>query len=403
MKTFKRILILALLPALMTACTSRTAQKETQTGVHADSAITNPLLLYVGTYTRKEGHVNGKATGVYVYQMDTLTGALEYVSTSPSTTNPSYLVIKPDGRFLYAVNETGSSNPDSSGTVTAFALENGGRELVRLNSVPSAGNYPCHVITDQEGEWLVVSNYGSGNNALFPIDADGRIGMFVSADQHSGNGPTPRQQQPHAHMAVMSVNNQFVYACDLGTDRIYIYQFQPTQGKLLPTPDNYNTQPGAGPRHLTLHPRLQTAYVVCELNGTIECMRLDTVSGQLIRFQVIATLTEGNPGEASCADIHITPSGKYLYASNRGSYNSIAMYTVDEKTGELTWIGSQHVKGKTPRSFIIDPTGQFLLVANQDTDNIVTFRINPESGILMDTGIESNVPTPVCLKFMPRL
>ncbi|MBN1414718.1 MAG: beta-propeller fold lactonase family protein, partial [Bacteroidales bacterium] len=118
---------------------------------------------------------------------------------------------------------------------------------------------------------------------------------------------------------------------------------------------------------------------------------------------VIATLTEGNPGEASCADIHITPSGKYLYASNRGSYNSIAMYTVDEKTGELTWIGSQHVKGKTPRSFIIDPTGQFLLVANQDTDNIVTFRINPESGMLMDTGIESNVPTPVCLKFMPRL
>lgn len=397
------MLLFALLPAIMTGCTSRTGQKETETGIHADAAAKNPMLLYVGTYTRKEGHVNGKATGVYVYRMDTATGALEYVSTSPSTTNPSYLAIDPGGRFLYAVNETGSNNPDSSGTITAFALKNGGRELAFINSVTSAGNYPCHIMADQKGKWLVVSNYGSGNNALFPIEPDGRIGMAVAADQHTGKGPTPRQQQPHAHMAVISANNKFVYACDLGTDRIYVYRLLTSPGKLAPTPVNYHTQPGAGPRHMVLHPNLQTAYVVGELNGTIECMRVDTVSGKLSRFQVMATLTEGNPNEASCADIQITPSGKFLYASNRGTYNTIAMYAIDDVSGELTWLGSQHVKGKTPRSFVIDPTGQFLLVANQDSDNIVTFRIHPESGKLMDTGVESNVPTPVCLKFMPRL
>jgi 6-phosphogluconolactonase len=173
-------------------------------------------------------------------------------------------------------------------------------------------------------------------------------------------------------------------------------------GKLIPTSINYTTQPGSGPRHLTFHPFKSIAYVVNELNGTIECMRVDTLTGALTKFQTISTLAEGNSNEASCADIHIAPSGNYLYASNRGPFNNIAMYSINSKTGELSLIGHQSVKGKTPRNFIIDPSGTYLLVANQDSDNVVTFRIDQETGKLIDIGVEASMPAPVCLKFLPN-
>jgi len=183
-------------------------------------------------------------------------------------------------------------------------------------------------------------------------------------------------------------------------DTIYIYKLNTTTGILSLTGHNYATAAGAGPRHMEFHPSLNLAYVVNELNGTIEVMDVEPATGTLNRIQVISTLETGVKTNASCADIHLTPSGKFLYASNRGNVNNIAMYKVNQETGKLTITGHQPVKGKTPRNFVIDPTGKFLLVANQDTGNVITFRIDQETGNLEDTGFETKIPSPVCLKFL---
>jgi 6-phosphogluconolactonase len=361
---------------------------------------TTSKILYIGTYTDKESHVDDKATGIYVYKLDMATGTLSPVSTSPGTVNPSYIQVHPSGQWIYAVNETGSSQGDPSGTVSAFRLTKGGTVLEFINTVPSAGNYPCFIQIDQTGHFAMVANYGSGTVSLLPLKADGSLGTAVSTDRHAGRGPSDRQEAAHAHMIEVSPDNQFAYSCDLGTDKIYRYLLDTENGTLIASGDPYSTKPGSGPRHLVFHPVKNFVYVVNELNGTIECMTADTLTGKLSGFQIISTLAAGDGHDAGCADIHIAPSGNFLYASNRGTYNNIAMYSIAEDTGTLTLIGHQDVKGKTPRSFVIDPTGTYLLVANQDSDNVVTFRIDPETGKLIDTGIEASIPTPVCLKFL---
>jgi 6-phosphogluconolactonase len=376
-------------------------KNHTMKNVHdSEAADTAFNILYVGTYTEKEAHVDGKATGIYVYKLDMTTGTLSYISTSPETTNPSYIQVHPRGQWLYAVNETGSTQGEPSGTVSAFRLSKGGTVLEFINTVPSGGNYPCFIQIDKTGRFGLVANYGSGTVALLPLNADGSLGTAVSTDRHAGRGPSERQETAHAHTIEVSPDNRFAYSCDLGTDKIYCYLLDTAKGKLVASGDPYATQPGSGPRHLAFHPLKNFVYVINELNGTIEGMTVDTQTGSLSRFQIISTLAEGNGRTASCADIHITPSGKFLYASNRGTNNNIAMYAIAENNGTLTLIGHQEVKGKTPRNFVIDPTGSYLLVANQDSDNVVTFRIDPVTGKLIDTGIEVSIPTPVCLKFL---
>lgn len=365
----------------------------------SDLQDTSSMILYVGTYTEKEAHVEGKATGIYIYSLDRVSGKLSYIGNSPATINPSYIDIHPSGKWIYAVNEIGKQN-ESTGTVSVFKLIRDGRAMEFINSVSSEGNYPCFIRVDQTGKFAMTANYGSGTVALLPINADGSLGHAVSVDQHEGSGLLSRQEAPHAHMIINSSDNRFAYSCDLGTDQIYIYRFDTEQGQLIPSGNHYSTQPGSGPRHLTFHPFKNFAYVINELNGTIECMQVDSLTGDLSRFQIISTLADGNGREAASADIHVTPSGHYLYASNRGGFNNIAMYSIHDQTGELTLIGHQDVKGKTPRNFVIDPSGTYLLVANQNTDNVVTFRIDPATGKLTDMGVESNIPTPVCLKFL---
>jgi 6-phosphogluconolactonase len=246
----------------------------------------------------------------------------------------------------------------------------------------------------------MTANYGNGTVALLPLRPDGSLMEATSVDQHMLKNALPDQNGAHAHMIIPSPYDNFVYAVDLGTDKIYLYKIDYTESKFISLGLDTETKPGAGPRHMVFHPFKNLAYVVNEVNGSIEAMRADTVTGLLTRFQVISTLSEGNSREAACADIHISPSGKYLYASNRGNINNIAMYEIGTETGQLTLIGHQPVKGKTPRNFIIDPTGTYLLVANQNSDNIVTFRIDQANGTLIETGFEVTVPAPVCLKFL---
>ncbi len=350
-----------------------------------------PVWIYIGTYTQKESHVDGNAEGIYIYEMNPTTGVLTHVATSPKTVNPSYLTIHPDGKWLYAANET------SDGKVSAFRINREKKQLEFINSVSSQGNSPCYVSTDKSGKFVMTANYGSGTIALLAINEDGSLKESTSIEKHKGKGPDPRQESPHAHMIRTGNDNQFVYAVDLGIDKIITYKLNTEKASLTKTLE-YSTQPGAGPRHLAFHKNNKWAYVVNELNGTIESCNVDQKTGALTRIQEISTLPAGETRKAGCADIHITPSGKYLYATNRGDINNIAMYSV-EASGKLKLIGHQPVKGRTPRSFAIDPTGTFLLVANQDSDNIVTFKIDSLNGKLIDTGIETKVPTPVCVRF----
>jgi 6-phosphogluconolactonase len=356
-------------------------------------------ILYVGTYTEKEDFVDGKASGIYIYELNTNTGKLTYVSSSARTVNPSYLVVDKEDRTLYAVNET-SGKDKPGGTISAFRLSANGRQMELINTESSQGNSPCYISMDETRKWVMCANYGSGTVAVLPVRDSGSLGGSTMVHQHTGKGPNAHQEAAHAHFILQNPYNSLIYSCDLGVDTIYIYKLNTITGKLNLTGHNYATKPGAGPRQMTFHPSMNTAYEVNELNGTIEVMKVDSVSGALTRLQVISTLGPGIKTDASCADIHITASGKFLYASNRGEVNNLAMYQVDQQSGKLTLIGHQPVKGKTPRYFVIDPSGKFLLVANQDTGNVVTFKIDQETGKLEDTGIECSIPSPVCLKFL---
>ena len=359
----------------------------------------DPLLVFVGTYTQKEGWVDGKAKGVYIYKMDPLTGALNYVATSPNTISPSFVVIHPNKKWLYAANELGVDGK-IVGTISAFKIDTAKKELIFMNSVSSHGNYTCHVGVDLTGKFVTAASYGTGTVAVFPIQPDGSLKEASFVDQHKGNGPNKdRQAGPHAHMLTQGFDKRYAYGIDLGIDKIILYQLDTIQGKLISTGKDAIAQPGAGPRQLTFHPNKKWAYLIDELNGTVVSYTVDYETGILSSFQVISTVEEGKSAEAASADIHITPSGKYLYATNRGSVNNIAMYSIDSESGRLQLIGYQSTKGKIPRSFAIDPSGTFLLVANQNSDNIITFRIDPANGKLLDTGLEAKVPTPVCLKF----
>jgi 6-phosphogluconolactonase len=400
MQTQRFIYFLPVLVVALLGCKPVPQQKQPEMVKSSDSTKPDSVkILYIGTYTEKNSPVAGKSAGIYIYELSMNTGKLRLLGNSPQTLNPSYLAIDANRERLFAVNETGDEKK-WAGTVSAFRLTGQGKGMELINTVPSEGNYPCYVSIDKSGKWVMCANYGSGTVAVLPVLNDGSLGKASFIDQHKGKGHSSRLESPHAHMIIPSMYGQFVYSCDLGTDNIFIYKLEAEQGKLLPSGSNYVTQNGAGPRHLAFHPAKNFAYEVNELNGTIEVMQVDTLTGALVRLQIVPTVDHAKGEEASCADIHLTPSGRFLYSSNRAKINDLAMFEVDQESGKLTLIGHQSVKGKTPRNFVIDPTGKFLLVANQDSDNVVTFRIDQTSGKLIDIGVETTVPSPVCLKFL---
>jgi len=356
---------------------------------------TKEHVLIVGTYTEKEAHVNGKGEGIYVYKFNAETGELTYQSKVTNTVNPSYLVPHPNRQYLYAVNEIGGEG----GTVSAFSIEPTTYQLNLLNKVSSKGNAPCYIDTD--GKFVYVANYSSGNVGLFPINKNGKLEEAVSVLNHGkSKSRHPRQTKSHAHFFAPKSNSQEAYAVDLGVDKIFTYQVDTTNQGLILLSEQSMKGNEVGARHLVWHPTKNWLYVINELNGTIEVFKQGLKVIELAHFQTIKTIADSTAVDASSADIHITPNGKFLYASNRGTYNNLAMYQINQKTGVLTFLGNQSTKGKSPRNFVIDSDGQFLLVANQDSDNIVIFKINQETGILEDTGIETKVNTPVCLKFL---
>ncbi len=354
-------------------------------------------MVYVGTYT------GGKSKGIYLFQMDLPAGTLTSAGVATGVENPSFLALHPSGRFLYAVNEVGNFGGENSGAVSAFAIEPGTGQLTLLNQESSKGNGPCHVTVDSTGKNVLVANYGSGSVACLPVEADGRVGAASSWIQHHGSGTNPsRQEGPHAHSITLDAANHFAIAADLGLDKLLVYRFDAARGTLTPNNPPFATvAPGSGPRHFAFHPNGRYAYVINEMGCTVTAFHYDAHHGTLTEFQTLSTLPQGAAGNNySTAEIQVHPNGKFLYGSNRG-HNSIVIYEIDPNTGRLTYKENESTLGKTPRNFCIDPTGNFLLAANQDSDNIVVFRIDQDTGHLKPTGTVLDVPSPVCIKFLP--
>lgn len=357
-------------------------------------------LLFVGTYTDKQ------SKGIYAFRFDAASSELTPLGLAAETTNPSFLAIDPSHRFLYAVNELQKYKDASSGVVTAFAIDDRKADrqtgkLQVLNEVASRGSDPCYIAFDKTGKWALVANYTGGSVAVFPVRHDGHIGESSAFIQHKGSSVNrERQEGPHAHWIETTPDNRFAIAVDLGLDELLIYRFDAKNGSLTPNDPPYvKLDPGAGPRHLAFHPNGKFAYVVNELQSSITTFAFDANHGALHKLETVSTLPKNFSGKNDTAEIEVHPSGKFLFASNRG-HDTIAAFAIDSKTGALTPIDHFSTQGKTPRNFEIDPTGKFLFVANQDSNNIVVFQIDANSGRLTATKQTVDVPSPVCLKFM---
>jgi len=347
----------------------------------------NDELLYVGTYTD-----GSKSEGIYLVSMNRNSGQLRSGGSVNAGPNPSFLAVHPNGRTLYAVNE------GEKGAVSAFSIAGDGA-LTRLGTQPTQGAGPCYVSVDRSGRVVLVANYDGGSVAMLPIHSDGSVAEATSVVKHTGSGPNAdRQKEPHAHCIITDPSNRFALAADLGADRVFVYTLDLDGNELRHVEGGDAVmRPGAGPRHLAFHPTLPLVYVACELDSTVATLRFDSTRGTLSPVGSHSTLPSGWKGENFPADIHVSPSGRALYASNRG-HNSIAVFAI---AADGALILGQHVstEGDWPRNFILDPTGRLLLVANQRSNSIIVFARDERSGRLTSTGQRLELPSPVCLRF----
>ena len=347
--------------------------------------------MIVGTYD------SPKSEGIYVYKFNSADGSAKEIS-HVKTSNPSFVAVSPDGKFVYAVHETAPQD-GKGGNIAAFAFNKETGVLTLINRQLSGGDHPCHVELDKTGKWLFASNYSSGTLSILPVNPDGSLGK-ANTIQHSGSGKHPqRQKEPHVHGAIISGDNRQLFVTDLGIDKVMIYSFDAVAGKLIPAEQAFiQSVPGSGPRLFTFHPRKKLAYVIEELSGTVSVYKYKR--GKLEFRQRISTMPANDTSFAGSADIHVSPGGRFLYASNRGDANNIAIFRIDRKNGTLTLLGHQSALGKTPRNFSNDPSGKFLLCGNQNSDEIVIFNRNPTTGLLADSGKRITVGKPVCIKWI---
>jgi 6-phosphogluconolactonase len=336
---------------------------------------------------------------IHVGKLDTSTGALTDVRQAAELPAPSFICIAPNHHFLYAVSE--GRTAEKSG-ISAFAIGPDGA-LTLLNRQPSGGAGPCYVAVDPEGKCVLAANYASGSMVVFPLQSDGSLGARSTFIQdHGSSGVNPgRQEGPHAHCALTDPGDHYAFDCDLGLDQVLIYKIDPATGILTPNdPPFFSGKPGAGPRHLTFHPNGRFAYLINELDSTIVTLAYDASKGTLAAQQTSALLPEDFKGKSTAAEVAVHPSGKFVYGSNRG-HDSITVFSCDPETGHLTLVEHHSSGGKTPRNFEIDPTGGFLLAANQSGE-IVVFRIDPATGKLHETGSVVHVPIPMCIQCIPE-
>jgi 6-phosphogluconolactonase len=363
------------------------------------AAVTTPAwaveyLVYIGTYTR------GASKGIYAYKLDDATGKLTPLGLAAETKDPSFVAVHPSGKYLYSVGE--SNDAGKGGAVTAYTIDKATGKLTKINEQYSKGAGPCHIVIDKTGRSALVANYGGGSVISFPVKPDGSLGEEASFHQHKGTGADPRRQSgPHTHSANVSPDNRFAAVADLGLDEVLIYKLDPATAKLTPNePPFVKTPPGGGPRHFAFHPSAKFAYVVNEMKSAVTAFEWDGKNGVLKEIQTISTLPADWKGTGnSNAEVQVHPAGKFLYASNRG-HDSIAVFTIDTKTGKLTYVENVSTQGKTPRNFGVSPSGKWVIAANQATNNMAVYKVDLKTGKLTPTGQIEEVGSPVCVKFL---
>ena len=365
-----KLVILTLALSVLASCTS----KET--------------FVYFGTYTKKSSE------GIYVSKLNSKTGELSTPQLAAKLKNPSFVAIHPNKQFLYAVSEEGGTGA----LVYAFAIGKEGK-LSKINQQSTKGNHPCHVSVDHSGKTLMVTTYNGANCIAFSIAADGKIAEGTSY-LHKGRSLTDRQKVPHPHSINVSPDNKRAFVADLGMDKIVVYDLNSAAAKLS-NPSFIKFPGGSGPRHLSFHPSGKFAYANLELTRQVAAMSYDSTSGKLTQIQVLSTLPAGAEATGSTAECLVHPNGKWLYVSNRG-HDSIAVFAIDQQSGQLKMIEVEPTKGKTPRGFGIDPSGQFLIAGHQESDNISVLRINQQSGALEATSHTVNVSQTVNVRFLEK-
>ena len=355
------------------------------------------VIVYIGT------QASPKSQGIYMTRMDPKTGALSQPELAVEAKNPNFVAFHPSYKFLYACAEITDAAGAKSGGVASFAIDATTGKLTPINQQPSGGKGPCFVAVDKAGKNILVANYGSGAIACLPIDADGKLKEPSSVIQHEGKSVNPKRQEgPHAHSINLDAANRFVFAADLGLDKVMIYKFDGEKGTLTPNdPAFAEVTPGGGPRHLAWHPSGKFAYVNDEMGDAVNAFAYDAAKGSLTSLQVVSSIPKDYAGadDNTTSEVVVHPSGKFLYVSNRG-HDSIANYAIGND-GKLTPRGFTPTQGQVPRNFAIAPGGEFLLAANQKTDSIVVFKIDQSTGDLTPTGSKIETPVPICIRFLP--
>jgi 6-phosphogluconolactonase len=348
--------------------------------------------LLTGTYT------GGKSKGIYVHSFNTKTGMSRELSVTEAS-NPSYIAASADGRFVYAVHEDGKES--GGGKISAYSFDASTGKLSLINTQSTEGDHPCYVAVHPSGKMVVAGNYTGGNVAAFAVGSDGSLGK-ASSFPHSGSSINKdRQEKPHVHCTVFTPDAKQLWVADLGIDKLVPYEVDPASQMLSPSlTEPIPVEPGSGPRHLTFDPVGKFAYLVEELSGTVVVYKWK--KNGLKMLQRLSTLSPGQKNFAGSADIRVSPDGRYLYVSNRADYNNIAIFRIDPKKGTLSLRGHQPTGGKAPRHMQFDPTGKFLLVGNQNSDQVVLFAYNAATGALQDTGNRISIGKPVSFAWIKK-
>lgn len=347
-------------------------------------------LVFVGTYTKKT------SKGIYAYRWTSQTGEMTEIGLAVETPEPSFLALSPDRKDLYAVNEL-SGRP---GSVSGFIVAPLSGKLRPKNVVPSGGTGPCHLTTDKTNQVLFVANYESGSMSSYQILSDGSLSEPVSDIYYPGSSVhVERQRSAYTHCTTVSPDNKYLLVNDLGLDRIMVYRFDPKTAKVVANdPPFYSAIPGSGPRNLTFHPNGRWAYSINEIMSTLDCLTWDSSKGTLTRFQNISTLPMDHENPTAAATVVVHPNGQYLYASNRGD-DSITAFSITPGHGRLTLMQRVSCEGNAPRHFAIDPSGKWLVIANQESANLVILKCDAHSGKLSATGRQYPLDSPVCVVF----
>lgn len=354
-------------------------------------------LVYVGTYSKSESE------SIFLYELNNGTGEPLFIKSFEGGKKPSYITFDHYYNYLYAVNEIENYEGKDSGAVCAFSVDSQTGVITLLNRVPSMGALPANITLSPDGKVLLVANYKTGRVAVFPVQKDGFLGEASDVIQHKGSGPNKeRQESAHAHFLIFSPDGRFVFAVDLGMDKIIRYHLDTKSDnpKLTSLATAFHSWPGTGPRQMCFHPNGKYAYLIHELKSIVAALSYDKEKGTFIEIQTIATIPKKFTRENKCGGVRISADGKYLYGSNRG-HDSIVVFSIDAANGKLSHLENVSSGGKWPREFTIDPMGNFLLAANQKSDNIAIFKIDKSSGRLITTEYEVKVEKPTFVRVVP--